>query len=151
MAQTTSNGLAVGNRVVGDATTRSFGRTGTITRVIDADGVLGGLVEVQWDGESQPHPDAGFEGANALKFVDCGCPTRDATIGTMSGARGAEAAVGFVGDDDRPHHTGRGRSVPGTDRRFERYFDVDLGNSMLSPAFRKFQRIARDAAREARG
>lgn len=69
MTATTTNGLTVGTRVTGDNTTRSFGRVGTVTRVIDADGALGGLVEVRWDGERRPSRQAGFEGANALKPV----------------------------------------------------------------------------------
>jgi hypothetical protein len=71
---TTTSGLTAGTRVTGDATTRSFGRTGTVTRVIDADGVLGGIVEVRWDGERRPSRSAGFEAVNALTSVDCGCP-----------------------------------------------------------------------------
>jgi len=66
---TTTNGLTAGTRVQGDATTRSFGRQGTVTRVLDTDGARGGLVEVRWDGERRAHPSAGFELADTLELV----------------------------------------------------------------------------------
>lgn len=37
------------------------GRTGTITRVIDAGGARSGIVEVRWDGQRRPSRSAGFE------------------------------------------------------------------------------------------
>lgn len=74
-----SHSFATGSRVEGDATSRSFGRKGTVTRVIDADGARGGLVEVRWDGEKRPSRSAGFEFAEALRpATDCaGCAICD--------------------------------------------------------------------------
>lgn len=58
-----------GSRVSGNAQTRSFGRLGTVTRVIDADGELGGLVEIRWDGERRPSRSAGFEAVRDLTVL----------------------------------------------------------------------------------
>lgn len=61
--------LQIGSRVKGDATTRSFGRIGTVTRVIASDGARGGVFEVRWDGEQRPSRKAGFELGDSLTAV----------------------------------------------------------------------------------
>ena len=45
------------------------GRLGTITRVIDASGELGGLVEVRWDGQRVSRS-AGFFSPSEIKVVE---------------------------------------------------------------------------------
>src|SRR5262245_52372675 len=55
----------VGDRLAAIAT----GREGTVTRVIDRDGAIGGVVEVRWDGERRPRSGAGFYGGNELRPV----------------------------------------------------------------------------------
>ena len=49
-------GLTPGARVA----SLGSGRTGTVTRVIDAGGARSGIVEVRWDGQSRPSRSAGF-------------------------------------------------------------------------------------------
>lgn len=73
-----------GDRVLIIAT----GRAGTVTRVIDRDGAIGGLVEVRRDGERRPRPGAGFEAGRDLAplspvggLVPCsGCALCDPAI-----------------------------------------------------------------------
>ena len=45
------------------------GRLGTITRVIDSEGQLGGLVEVRWDGQRVSRS-AGFFSPQEIKVVE---------------------------------------------------------------------------------
>jgi hypothetical protein len=62
---TQAKGLVPGARVAHILVGR---KTGTITRVIDADGALGGLVEVRWDGQRLSRS-AGFFGANEVRAL----------------------------------------------------------------------------------
>lgn len=43
-------------------------RRGTVTRVIDTEGALGGLVEVRWDGQRRASRSAGFEPVDGLRL-----------------------------------------------------------------------------------
>ncbi len=65
-------GLVPGARVV-----RTDGRTGTITRVIDAGGAIAGLVEVRWDGERRPSRSAGFFSGDEVRPLCSGCAICD--------------------------------------------------------------------------
>ena len=75
MAFTNFRTSAPGDRV---QSTARPGRLGTITRVIDADGAIGGLVEVRWDGQRTPSRSAGFFSASELAPANCtGCALCD--------------------------------------------------------------------------
>lgn len=54
------------------------GRLGTITRVIDADGELGGLVEVRWDGQRVSRS-AGFFSPTEIEAVEEAASVRHQT------------------------------------------------------------------------
>jgi hypothetical protein len=56
--------------VVGARVSRLLdGRVGTVTRVLDREGVRSGLVEIRWDGQTRPSRSSGFELGDEIRAL----------------------------------------------------------------------------------